>query len=349
MPRRCTSWFTASLFLWISTSTPAATVKVCAAVDSSPNLRTIAISDLTWFDASRGRNVPVRMYFPSDGSERCPVVVFSTGLGCNRDDCGYLGRRWAGAGYVAVHVQHPGSDKEVRRGVRSKRELHDAFYNPANIRNRPLDLIFVIDQLERLAKSDAAPGNRFDVERIGAAGHDFGAQTALALAGQVLPGRLSFPDRRVKAVVAMGEPVPLGQIPLDVAYAGVTTPCLHVTGTADNSIVATTTASQRRLPFDHARGADQYLVTFFGLDHLTYSGHARKADGASDAMFHRLIAETSIAFWDAYLKGDADAKASLHADGLAARVGSAGRVEKKIETNEKSPPEKNGTLVGQQR
>ena len=52
----------------------------------------------------------------------------------------------------------------------------------------------------------------------------------------------------------MSSPVPLGQVPLSLAYGNISRPCLHITGTADNSIVATTQASQCRLPFDYMQG-----------------------------------------------------------------------------------------------
>ena len=219
------------------------------------------------------------------------MIVFSTGLGRSRDDCAYLGRHWAACGYVVVHVQHPGSDEQARqRTLRPKKELQKAFYEPHNIRNRPLDLTFVIDQLAQLQREGQSSGQRCDLTRIGAAGHDFGAQTALALAGAVLPGNILLADPRVKAVVAVSAPVPLGEVSLEAAFGGIEVPCLHVTGTADNSIVGTTTASQRRLPFDYSRAADRYLVTLFGADHLTCSGHNRPANAASDALFQRLIA-----------------------------------------------------------
>ena len=200
------------------------------------------------------------------------------------------------------HVQHPGSDKEARRGIRTQKELQRAFYDPENIRNRPLDLIFVIDRSNGWRSGGVVAGRPTATStRIGVAGHDFGAQRRWPW-----PARCCRADRRFPTAGegrrGDGPPVPLGQVPLDVAYGDLTTPCLHITGTADNSIVATTTASQRRLPFDHTRGADQYLITFFGADHLTYSGHVRKAERREDAVFHRLIAETSTAFWDAYLK-----------------------------------------------
>ena len=203
------------------------------------------------------------------------MIIFSTGLGRSKDDCSYLGRHWASCGYVAVHVQHKGSDNEAARGLRTKKELHQAFYDPSNIRNRPIDIIFVIDQLDQLSREGSPVGSRLDMDRIGVSGHDFGAQTAMAIAGQVLPGRIAFAEHRVKAVVAMSAPVPLGQVPLPLAYGDISLPCLYITGTADNSIVATTTAPQRRLPFDYSARADEYLVTFYGADHLMYSGGRR--------------------------------------------------------------------------
>jgi hypothetical protein len=105
---------------------------------------------------------------------------------------------------------------------------------------------------------------------------------------------------------------------------------LHITGTADNSIVGTTQASQRRLPFDHTSGADQYLITFYGADHMTYSGHLRAANSGYDGMFQRLIAECSAVFWDAYLKNDVAAKAWLIGDGLKSHLATTARVEKKL-------------------
>jgi predicted dienelactone hydrolase len=287
-------------------------------------------ADLNWYDSRRGRTVPVRIYYPARNTERLPVIVFSTGLGRSRDDCAYLGHRWAGCGYVAVFVQHPGSDDAARSGIRPRKELQRAFYDPANVRNRPLDLIFVIDRLERMTREGSSLGERFDMTRLGAAGHDFGAQTALALAGEVLPGQREFRDPRVKAVLAMSSPVPLGQVPLSVAFGGVALPCLHITGTADNSIVGTTQAYQRRLPFDYTSAADQYLITLNGADHMTYSGHIRQANGANDAMYQRLIAGSSTVFWDGYLKENEQAKSWLAGSGITGYLGAVGRVETKL-------------------
>jgi len=301
-----------------------------AAGDGSSPRHAVASVDQTWFDAGRDRSVPARIYYPTDSAARFPVVIFSTGLGRSRDDCAYLGRHWASCGYVSVHVQHKGSDEQVRQGsLRPRKELQKAFYAPQNIRNRPMDIVFVIDQLEHMERSGAVLGKRCDLTRIGVAGHDFGAQTVLTLAGEVLPGKTAMVDPRVKAVVAMSSPVPLGQ-PLSEVYGNISLPCFHITGTADNSIVATTQASQRRLPFDYTHGADEYLVTFYGADHMTYSGHLRAANSSHDAMFQRLMAECSAVFWDAYLKDDAGAKAWLAGEGIRAHLAATARVEKKL-------------------
>ena len=337
MPHRLATLFVVLLSTPLMTVEAAAPVADLRAGDAAraSGLRSVryAVSSIspTWFDAQRGRGVPVKIYYPADRSERWPVVVFSTGLGRSRDDCAYLGRHWASCGYVAVHVQHKGSDEGVRKGnPRPRKELQRAFYSPQNIRDRPLDVIFVIDRLEQMQDAGTVPGSLCDLTRIGVAGHDFGAQTALALAGAVLPGQLTFGEPRVKAVVAMGAPVPLGQVPLGLAYGDVTLPCLHITGTDDDSIVATTKAHQRRLPFDHACDADQYLITFHGADHMTYAGHLRAANGAQDAAFQRLIAECSAVFWDAYLKDSPSAKTWLAEKSFGRYLGSAGRVEKKL-------------------
>lgn len=260
------------------------------------------------------------------------MILFSPGLGRSRDDCAYLGRYWAASGYVAVFVQHKGSDDDVLQGVgRPRKQLRRAFDDPENIRDRPRDLIFAINQLEIMHRDGGPLGRRLDVQRIGVSGHDFGAQTALALAGQVLPGGIAFVETRVKAVVAMSAPVPLGQVPLSVAYGDMRLPCLHITGTDDNSIVATTQANQRRLPFDYSAGADQFLVTFQGADHMTYSGHVfALLNGRSDGMFQQMIARCSTAFWDAYLQDNAQAKRWLAEDGLRRMLGVKAAVEKKI-------------------
>ncbi len=68
--------------------------------------------DITVDDPARQRDIPVRIYLPS-GKAAAPVVLFSHGLGGSREGYAYLGRHWAERGYVAVFLQHRGSDTSV--------------------------------------------------------------------------------------------------------------------------------------------------------------------------------------------------------------------------------------------
>src|SRR5262245_20832205 len=67
-----------------------------------------------WRDEKRGRDVPVKIY-----GDRGPVVVFSHGIGEDRDSYAYLGRALARHGFRAVHITHAGTDRAVlERGYR---------------------------------------------------------------------------------------------------------------------------------------------------------------------------------------------------------------------------------------
>jgi predicted dienelactone hydrolase len=42
-----------------------------------------------------------------------PVILFSHGLGGSKENSAYLGNFWAAAGYIAVFMQHKGSDIDI--------------------------------------------------------------------------------------------------------------------------------------------------------------------------------------------------------------------------------------------
>jgi predicted dienelactone hydrolase len=292
-----------------------------------------------WTDGARQRAVPVTVYAPQGGDGPFPVILFSHGLGGSRDGYEYLGRYWASYGYVVVHVQHLGSDEEVWQGkerARVGQALRQAARNPRVAADRPADLRFVLDKLAALGNGgEPALTGRLDLDRVGVAGHSFGAWTTLAVAGQVavLPnGReVSFADKRVKAAIAMSAPAPRRKADASVVFRNVKIPLFHMTGTKDDSPIGETPAAERRVPFDHIEGADQYLVTFRGGDHMVFSGRPREAKGGEkDAQLQSLVKMGSIAFWDAYLKDEAEAKAWLSRGGFAGVLGEDGVFEKKM-------------------
>src|SRR5215831_17393300 len=152
-----------------------------------------------WFDPTRARRIPAKLYYPKTGQGPFPLIIFSHGLGGSREGYAYLGTHWASAGYVSVHVQHLGSDEAVWR--ESQRPLQAIQHDAANLQNaldRPRDISFAIDQMELMHRQEGPLTGRLDLSHIGVAGHSFGAYTALAVAGEVLVGprggTLSFMD-----------------------------------------------------------------------------------------------------------------------------------------------------------
>ena len=154
--------------------------------------------------------------------------------------------------------------------------MQNAAANLANAVNRPKDVSSVIDRLQQLDREDGPLHGRLDCERIGMAGHSFRPYTTLAIAGEAFPGLRGWAamlaDPRVRAAVPMSAPVPKRRDKLEQAFGSIKIPCLHMTGTLDDSPVGETKAADRRLPFDHIHLADQYLVTFNGGDHMIFSG-----------------------------------------------------------------------------
>ena len=279
-----------------------------------------------WQDEARNRTVPIKIYYPEKSASSpgpYPVILFSHGLGGSRDGYEYLGRHWATRGYVSVHVQHLGSDSGVwKNQPRPLKAMREAARNPQNSVDRPNDIKFAITMMDQLNQEPGPLQGLLDMDRLGAAGHSFGAFTTLALAGQVFTGpqgrEFSFTEPRLKAVVAMSAPTGAARDKLDQAYGPIKIPCLHLTGTKDVSSIGDTKAEDRRLPYDHIKLADQYLVIFRGGDHMVFSGRKRLfGDSAKDQAFHQLILASTTAFWETYLKNDAQARTWLAQGGLA--------------------------------
>ena len=283
-----------------------------------------------WKDEKRDREVPAKIYFPSDNPGKCPVIVFSHGLGGSRDGYAYLGKHWASHGYVCVHVQHKGSDSGIFKSDAPEKALQKSVSDIRNSLNRPKDISFAIDMLVKMNSSETPLKNRLDLDKIGAGGHSYGAYTVLAVAGQG-PGRgnfLSLKDERVKAVIPMSAPASSAKANLDKVYADIKIPCLHMTGTKDNSPIGQTSPEERRIPYDHIKCPEQYLITFKDGDHMVFSGRRRGAPGKNDPLYHELILTASTAFWDAYLKGYKKALDFLKQnDGLRKTLGQSATLE----------------------
>ena len=91
-----------------------------------------------------------------------------------REAAGFLGQHLASWGYVAVHIQHPGSDESVWAGLTSRAEAIAApggGEGRARL-DRPLQgRPFAVDRLEEMNAPGSALAGRLDMTRLGMSGH----------------------------------------------------------------------------------------------------------------------------------------------------------------------------------
>jgi predicted dienelactone hydrolase len=192
--------------------------------------------DLTVHDAERIRDIPIRVYLPLEKSP-VPVVLFSHGLGGSREGSAYLGNHWAIRGYVAVFLQHPGSDTSVWKDKPVGRRM-EAMQKAAGVQDfllRVKDVPAVLDQLDRWNKTDGhVLAGRLDLMRVGMSGHSFGALTTQAISGQTIGwGKLSFTDPRITAAIAFSPSSPRRGGDPNQAFGNVKIPWMLMTGTKD--------------------------------------------------------------------------------------------------------------------
>lgn len=292
----------------------------------------------SWTDSDRdNREVPYKLYIPKQAQGALPVIIFSHGLGGSREGAVYLLDYLAAHGYLALAVQHKGSDTQAVFGASDPRSANpDAV--KGNLRqstsaaaaiDRFRDIPFAIDSLEEMNRSDPDLRGRVDLSRIGMSGHSYGAITTLALAGQKpAGGRISFSDARIDAAIAYSPSKPRQGDPVE-AFAPIRIPTFHMTGTEDTTPLDNgEPATSRQIPYQNIKLADKYLLVFSGGDHMVFSGQAgRGGPRPNDEAFRALVQKSSLAYWDHYLRQTPEARAYLTDGGFKNDLGSLGTYE----------------------
>ena len=274
--------------------------------------------DLTVHDAARDRDIPLRVYLPTNTAPE-PVVLFSHGLGGSRAGSAFLGEHWAARGYVAVFLQHPGSDDSVWKNELGRERMR-AMNRAASLDNfllRVQDVPAVLNQLEiwNADKTNCLVG-RLDLKKIGMSGHSFGAVTTEAVSGESLPvGGQAFTDPRIKAAVAFSPSSPKAGSAAK-AFGAVNIPWMLMTGTKDVAPIGDTDVVSRLAVYPALHGVPKYEVVLYKAEHSVFTDRALPADREPrNPNHHRVILALSTAFWDAYLRGDAGALAWLNGSG----------------------------------
>jgi len=304
------------------------------------------VCDAVWHDTARNRDVPVRIRMP-DGGAKAPLILFSHGLGGSLDGGTLWAQAWADAGFVVIHLQHPGSDRSVLQSggggggkVRMLWRMRSgdiggalrAAMTPEQLDARVADVKFVLDQIPARQNEGQCSLARIDTAHIGMSGHSFGAHTTQALAGQNFARTTAATaEPRISASIAFSpSPPSMGS---DVqATAKMTRPFFTITGTEDTTPVASgVSAADRERPFRAMPPGDKYLLVLKGATHADFSGNGggfRRA--IPDEHLRTTVIDTSIAFWRWTLMGDHAAKKALDDPKLLeARLTPGDRLERK--------------------
>jgi len=256
--------------LWESRSSNR--VQALAAAVGMPDAGTFEARDLQWTDTLRPdgpREVLARFYLPvpvkssekAPASQPVPLMVFSHGIGGSREGYTYIGKHLAANGIAALHVQHVGSDRSLWFGnpLQMVNRLQEAAKGTEAIA-RTQDVRFALTQV--LASTEFK--SRLDATRIAAAGHSYGANTTLLLAGARVQRDaqvLDLADSRIGAAVIISAPPFYGQGDPQAIVGGVAVPSLHITAQGDEiNIPGYYSAAKDRVAVFDATGSAQSSV-----------------------------------------------------------------------------------------
>ncbi|MDJ0844947.1 alpha/beta hydrolase [Crocosphaera sp.] len=131
-------------------------------------------------DKNRQRTFDVHFYQPKNWKPgKTPVIIVSHGLASHPNDFSMLGKQLASHGFFVAIPQHIGSDQQQLENMLNgySRDLYDL----QEFINRPLDITYVLDELEK--RNPREFGNRLKLDKVGVIGHSFGGYTALSVAG----------------------------------------------------------------------------------------------------------------------------------------------------------------------
>ncbi|MBL1210883.1 chlorophyllase/cutinase-like alpha/beta fold protein, partial [Geminocystis sp. GBBB08] len=286
-------------------------------------------------DQSRNRSFYVDVYVPQKVTGNIPVVVFSHGLSSRPEDYSEGMNHLASYGYLVAAPQHIGSDiiylQEMFEGY------HKNIFDRDEFINRPKDISFVIDELERRNQKEFQ--GKLNLKNVGISGHSFGGYTVLAIAGATidfdylqkacdttyqglnvalllqcraleLPKQdYQFRDPRVTSVLA-GNPVNRF-IFGEKGISKISIPVLMVSGSNDP---AAPPVFEQALPFTWLTVPNKYLALIEGQAHVNFNeidGGIKEALNSavslalpSQDLIQNYVDGISIAFFEVHLNNN---------------------------------------------
>ncbi len=263
-----------------------------------------SVIDFNWIDSARSRAVPARLHWPTSVApgSRVPLIVFSHGMGGSRRGYSYLGKYWAARGIASLHVQHAGSDSSLWVGNpltvvdRLQRAAHES-----EALARAWDLRFALDRM--LSGGAGSYGAQIDRRRIVAAGHSYGANTALLAVGArvMREGQwVEARDPRFAAAIMISAPPFYGESDLASVLSKITVPNLHVTATNDVIEIPGyhSPAADRLAVFNAIATPRKLLAVFEGGSHSIFTDRSFTGGPALNPKVKAATAELTLAFLD---------------------------------------------------
>ncbi|MBG1261299.1 alpha/beta hydrolase [Nostoc commune] len=293
-----------------------------------------------FFDSTRNRLLLTDVYIPNV-QNAAPVIVISHGLGLDSSNFQYLATHLASYGFAVVVPNHPGSDAKQLRSL-LKGHVNE-IAEPGEFKDRPLDVTYILNQLEKGNQSDSRFKGRLNLQQVGVFGQSLGGYTALALAGAKInfeqlkldcqPAALqktwnmslmlqcralelsisksgkdyNLRDERVKAAIAVN-PI-TSSIFGKAGLSQIKTPVMIVSSSDDTVAPA---LSEQILPFSWLANSQKYLVMLVGGTHFSTIGNgnpgnqqvALPADMIGDAsQARRYMNVLSLPFFQTYIVG----------------------------------------------
>lgn len=243
------------------------------------------------------RKYDVDLYLPQSRQNKTasfpspfPVIVISHGLAEDRNTFAYLAKHLVSYGFAVAVIEHPETNsKEFQQFL-------SGFASPpkaTDLINRPLDVKYLLDELQRLNDSDVNLKGKLNLQQVGVIGHSLGGYTALALAGatidfqqvrkdcipnrslnlsvflqcgalEVKPAIYPIKDERVKAILAFN---PLGSTIFGAkGVSQIKIPTMLVAGSQD---IFTPAVPEQIFPFTRLPNPDKYLALIENGTHFT--------------------------------------------------------------------------------
>ncbi|MEH1818715.1 MAG: alpha/beta hydrolase [Nostoc sp.] len=205
-------WRTQQFMLAIAPQLDSKTPQIAFPFDpSQPGNAQVKILNLSLNDQKRDaygglrqRQIPVDIYWSTAATPDKPVILLSHGFASVRTDLRYLAEHLASHGYVVAALEHPGSNQaNTDLAFQGKTRV----MKPQEFLDRPQDISFVLDELEKLNQTANHPlQGKLATNKAMIIGYSFGGGTALALAGAEL--QLEHLKQRCKknlTVLSLGE------------------------------------------------------------------------------------------------------------------------------------------------